>query len=60
MAPAAGEKHFRAVLTDELVREMRQLYSEGNTTYMTLAVEYDIGVHTAWAAVTGKTWRHVT
>jgi hypothetical protein len=59
MAPPVGEKHFRARLTDDTVRELRRRYAEERISYMDLANEYDIGVHTAWSAITRKTWRHV-
>jgi acid stress-induced BolA-like protein IbaG/YrbA len=53
-----GEKHFAAVLTVELVKEMRRLKRAG-ATYQQLADQFGIAVGTLAKAVSGQTWKHV-
>ena len=56
---AIGEGNPRAKLTAEKVRELRDRRAQG-ATYRQLAAEFGISDVSAWAAVNGKTWRHVT
>jgi hypothetical protein len=56
---AAGEGHPRAKLTDDKVRQLRARRADG-ATYRQLAAEFGISDVSAWAAVNGRTWAHVT
>ncbi|HEY6314658.1 MAG TPA: DUF2116 family Zn-ribbon domain-containing protein [Streptosporangiaceae bacterium] len=55
---AVGRGNPRATLTDERVRQLRARRAQG-LTYWQLAAEFGISDVSAWAAVNGKTWRHV-
>jgi hypothetical protein len=55
---AIGQGNPRAALTDERVRQLRDRRVQG-LTYRQLAAEFGISDVSAWAAVNGKTWRHV-
>jgi hypothetical protein len=55
---AVGQGHPRATLTDDKVRQLRARRAEG-LTYRQLAAEFGISDVSAWAAVNGKTWRHI-
>lgn len=48
----------RSKLSESDVRRMRADYRAGKSTHA-LARELKISTHTAWCAVTGKTWRHI-
>jgi len=54
-----GEGHPRAKLTSGKVRQLRARRADG-VTYRQLAAEFGISDVSAWAAVTGKTWAHVS
>ncbi len=54
-----GEGNPRAKLTSGKVRELRARRAEG-LTYQQLAAEFGISDVSAWAAVNGKTWAHVS
>jgi hypothetical protein len=56
---AVGQGNPRATLTDERVRQLRARRAQG-LTFRQLAAEFGISDVSAWAAVNGKTWRHVT
>ena len=53
-----GEVHHSSKLTEDSVKELRALYNDGTTTRH-LAVRFGISPPAAWAAATGKTWKHV-
>jgi hypothetical protein len=55
----AGEGNPRAKLTNDKVRELRARRADG-LTYRQLAAEFGISDVSAWAAVNGKTWAHVS
>ena len=46
-------------LNPELVREMRQLAASGVSS-MECGLAFDVSQKTAWAAITGKSWAHVS
>jgi hypothetical protein len=54
-----GEGHPRAKLTSGTVRQLRARRADG-ATYRQLAAEFGISDVSARAAVTGKTWAHVS
>jgi hypothetical protein len=56
---SAGAKNPRAKLTDERVVEMRRLSGEG-VGYSTLAKRFGVTPATAYRAVVGQTWKHLT
>ena len=56
---AVGEGNPRAKLTSRKVRELRARRA-GGATYRQLAAEFGISDVSAWAAVNGKTWVHVS
>lgn len=53
-----GSQHWCARLTEDEVREMRQLRRVG-VILADLAVLYDVGISAVHSIVTYKTWRHV-
>jgi hypothetical protein len=57
----SGTRHYNAVLTEEIVLECRNRYSNGGVTYKSLASEFGVSMETMWNAVapTGRTWRHL-
>lgn len=54
-----GEGNPRAKLTSGKVRQLRARRAAG-LTYRQLATEFSISDVSAWAAVNGKTWAHVS
>ena len=54
-----GEGHPRAKLTRGTVRQLRARRADG-VAYRQLAAEFGISDVSAWAAVNGKTWAHVS
>lgn len=54
-----GEQHGMAVLTEELVRTLRQEYAAGGISQHALARKYHIKRGTLESALNRKTWRHV-
>lgn len=56
---ATGSGNPRAKLTDGKVRQLRALRAAG-LTYRQLAAEFGISDVSAWAAVNGRTWVHVS
>lgn len=53
-----GERHHRAVLTDEDVRSIRRRFAAG-TPIGLMAAEYRVNYVTIWYVVRRKTWNHV-
>lgn len=56
-----GEKHGKAVLTEEIVLEARSLYRKGSRTNgaVALAKKYGVNQATLWYALTRQTWTHI-
>jgi hypothetical protein len=60
MAPKKGSRHHNAKLTEAQVREMREKYAQGGTSYWKLALEYNISsADTIHRIITRKTWTHI-
>lgn len=59
MGAPPGERHGRAKLTEEKVREIRRRYAAGGVSYLDLANEYDLSNGTISAVISRRTWRHV-
>lgn len=55
-----GERHRSAKLTDSKVLEMRRLYAAGNGSTRQLAAMYGVDKATAYRAISGATWTHLT
>lgn len=55
---ARGERSGRAVLTEQDVRDIRDLRAEG-MTYVGLATWYNVSEGTISAILARRTWRHV-
>lgn len=53
-----GERNPAAKLREVDVAEMRRL-SSGGVSYTALAARYGVAISTAFAAVIGRTWKHV-
>jgi hypothetical protein len=53
-----GEKHWRAILTAEHVREIRRLRAD-RFTYEKIAATFSVSQGTIYDIIAGKTWRHV-
>ena len=54
-----GESSFKAKLTEDVVRTMRERYEVGGVSIASLATEYGVTPATAWHAIRSNTWRHV-
>lgn len=54
-----GEQHPKAVLTEELVKTLRDTYAAGGITMAALAVRYQVHERTIHGAITRRTWKHV-
>lgn len=57
-AGVSGSANPAAKLTDDAVAELRRRERSGETI-VALAREHGLALATVWAAVRGKTWRHV-
>lgn len=57
-SPAFGEDHHKAVLTEEIVREARQLRVQGMSVD-DIAERLDVNKGTIWMAIVLKTWQHI-
>jgi hypothetical protein len=55
---ARGSAHGRAVLTEELVIEVRRLKAEG-VSYPALVRRFGVGKVTLFYAISGRTWSHI-
>ena len=55
----AGEKNGRAKLTVAAVRQIRNRYAQGETTYKKLAARYGVSKAMIGFAVTRRTWKDV-
>jgi hypothetical protein len=53
-----GERQHRSKLTEDQVREIRRLYSEG-VTQAALVRMFGVNQGTIWPLLNGKTWQHV-
>jgi len=53
-----GERHYRAKLTADDVRLIRELANE-KVTIRKIAETFGVSHHTVHQAVTYKTWKHV-
>lgn len=54
-----GSKNGRSVLTEELVREAREIYSTGEYTSKEVAGLFGVAPSTMWLILRGRTWTHV-
>lgn len=54
-----GERHPRARLTDDIVREARRAWQAGEQTSVSLASMHGVAQATMHAALTRRTWGHV-
>lgn len=54
-----GTKHGMSKMTDDKVREMRELYATKQATQNQLAARYGITQATVWSILNRKTWAHV-
>lgn len=46
-------------LTEDMVREMRELYATGDVTYSDLSERFDVAMATVSRVITGEGWDHV-
>lgn len=54
-----GDRHHKAVLTAEIVKELRERYAQGGTTHQALATEYKLNRVTVTNALCHNTWKHI-
>jgi len=54
-----GEQHARAVLTDEIVRDLRNRKAAGTLNLTALSRELGVGRTTLGQVLSGRTWGHV-
>jgi hypothetical protein len=57
--PPRGSAHGRAKLTEDNVREIRQLYATGNYSQLELGLRFGVSKHTISLIVRRKIWKHV-
>jgi hypothetical protein len=57
-ATPRGEKHWKAVLTPEMVLDIRRK-SKAGATQMTLAAEFGISQQNVGKILNRKTWAHI-
>lgn len=55
----SGENNSKAKLTAEKVKEARELYSRGNTSYAALAKKYGVSAATMRSAICKITWKNI-
>lgn len=60
MSARPGNKHHMAKLTAAQVRQARKSYATGKWTYGRLAEKYGVSRQAMQAAVTGRTWAHLS
>lgn len=54
-----GIENGNAKLTEDIVRTIRDEYSNGNISQLKLGQKYGVSEHTIWTIVHHKTWKHV-
>jgi hypothetical protein len=54
-----GEKHHRAKLSEDQVRDLRARYAAGQVSLSKLAAEFDVSTSTVAKVIYRKTWSHV-
>ena len=54
-----GINHHASKLTPDLVREIRQEYNNGGTSYSQLSLKYHIAIGALWRVVNRKAWKEV-
>jgi hypothetical protein len=54
-----GEKNGNAKLTENQVKEIRQLYARGSITLKELGMKFGAGLSTIGYIVNHKTWKHI-
>jgi len=55
----AGESNGRAVITEELAKDLRKLYASGMWSYGLLAQLFDLKKTTVAYLIKGKSWKHL-
>lgn len=53
------QKHHKAILNDEKVREIRLKYKPRKYGYSKLAKDFGVAVPTIKDIITGRRWKHV-
>lgn len=54
-----GEAHPNSIFTDAQVKQIRELYAQGNTTYKDLANQFHCSASTIAWIIRGNYWRHL-
>ena len=54
-----GELRYNHKLTDEIVREMRQMFATGKHTITQISRKFGFRFCTTWDAVNKRSWKHV-
>lgn len=57
---ALGENNGNHVLTEQDVREMREIYFATDFSFLDIANQYGVSKSTALRAINGKTWKCVS
>ena len=57
--PDRGESHGRSVLTDEKVKLIRKLYSDGGISFSKLAIKFGCSFSTIQRVVNKTNWKHL-
>ncbi|WP_141505089.1 NUMOD3 domain-containing DNA-binding protein [Paenibacillus luteus] len=55
----SGDNSVFAILTEELVLEIRELYLQGNHTHRSLAEKYKVAKSTITAILSRRSWKHI-
>jgi ribosome-binding protein aMBF1 (putative translation factor) len=55
-----GEQVSAAVLTEEIVREIREAWQRPGMSQRKVAAQFKLGYSVVRVALEGRTWKHVT
>jgi plasmid maintenance system antidote protein VapI len=58
-ANSFGESHYRAKLTEEIIKEIRYIYRSQLYSFADLAAIYGVSAYTIRSLIIGKIWRNV-
>lgn len=56
---SSGEGTSKSKMTNEDVKELREMYDTGEFTLKELSIYFDISITTVWNIVKRKTWTHI-
>ena len=54
-----GEENNKSILTEEKVKQMREIYNTGKMGFYKIAKKFSVDKSTAMRAIKGITWKHI-